>query len=135
MGRIKTAARLLRSQQGMTLIEIMVVVAILGMISTLVAVGYVRYLESSRVNGTKIQMQNLVQALDAYKVQYGSYPSTEEGFAVLQAKKVITRVPKDSWQNEFEYIRNSSSSFTIKSYGADGGAGGTENDADIILEQ
>ncbi len=126
-------ARLARSQRGMTLIEIMVVIAILGMMATIITVAYVRYLDQSKVDGTKIQMQNVVQALDAYKVQYGSYPSTEQGLQELVAKGVMPSMPTDKWDREFEYIRNNSSSYTLKSYGADGQAGGESFDEDIVI--
>ena len=133
MNRKSTAARLARSQRGMTLIEIMVVIAILGMMATIITVAYVRYLDQSKVDGTKIQMQNVVQALDAYKVQYGAYPTTEQGLQELVTKGVMPSLPKDKWDREFEYIRNNSSSYTIKSYGADGQAGGEGFDEDIVV--
>lgn len=126
-------AGLARSQRGMTLIEIMVVIAILGMMATIITVAYVRYLDQSKVDGTKIQMQNVVQALDAYKVQYGSYPSTEQGLQELVAKGVMPSLPTDKWDRELEYIRNNSSSYTMKSYGADGQAGGEGFDEDIVI--
>lgn len=133
MNRKKLAARLARNQRGMTLIEIMVVIAILGMMATIITVAYVRYLDQSKVDGTKIQMQNVVQALDAYKVQYGSYPTTEQGLQELASKGVMPSLPTDKWDREFEYIRNNSSSYTIKSYGADGQAGGESFDEDIVV--
>jgi general secretion pathway protein G len=117
----------------MTLIEIMVVIAILGMMATIITVAYVRYLDQSKVDGTRIQMQNVVQALDAYKIQYGSYPSTEQGMQELANKGVMPSLPKDKWDREFEYIRHNSSSYAIKSYGADGQAGGEGFDADIVV--
>lgn len=80
-------------------------------------------------------MQNLVQALDAYKIKNGHYPTTAEGLAILQAGKVIKKVPLDTWGNPFEYVRHSANSFTIKSFGADGVVGGQGNQADIITEQ
>ncbi len=127
------AAQRLASQRGMTLIEIMVVIAILGMMATIITVAYVRYLDQSKVDGTRIQMQNVVQALDAYKIQYGSYPSTEQGMQELANKGVMPSLPKDKWDREFEYIRHNSSSYAIKSYGADGQAGGEGFDADIVV--
>jgi general secretion pathway protein G len=123
------------SARGMTLIEIMVVVAILGIMATTITVMYVRYLESSKVDGTKIQMDNIQQALDAYKIQYGSYPTTEQGLQELVNKKVMPKLPKDKWDKEFEYIRNGSSSYTLKSFGADMAPGGEGNDADLVVEQ
>ncbi len=127
--------KLVRNQRGMTLIEIMVVIAILGMMATIITVAYIRFLDQSKVDGTKIQMHNVVQALDAYKIQYGSYPSTEQGLGELAAKGVMPSLPKDKWDWEFDYIRQSASSYSLKSYGADGAAGGSGFDEDIVLEQ
>jgi general secretion pathway protein G len=134
MTRNKLARRLARAERGMTLIEIMVVVAILGMMATVVTITFIRYLEQAKADTTKIQMQNLVQALDAYKIQNGSYPSTEQGLTELVTKQVIKSVPKDGWKKDFEYIRESSSKYTLKSYGADGVSGGEALDKDIFAE-
>ena len=129
------SARLLRYQKGMTLIEIMVVVAILGLVSTLITVAYLHHLEQVRIDATKVQLQNLAQALDIYKARNGTYPTTDEGLAMLQTKKAIKKVPLDAWGKNFDYTRNSSRSFTIKSYGPDGAEGGMDSDADIVFEQ
>ena len=127
--------RKLRSARGMTLIEIMVVIAILGIMATTVTVLFVRYLDRSKVDGTKIQMHNIVQALDAYKVTIGEYPSTQEGLQSLVSNNVMPSLPLDKWNREFEYIRQNSSSYTIKSFGADGQAGGEEFDADLVVPE
>jgi general secretion pathway protein G len=129
------ARSLARSRRGMTLIEIMVVIAILGMMATIITVAYIRYLDQSKVDGTNIQMHNVAQAMDAYKVQFGQYPTTEQGIQELVNKKVMPSLPKDKWDRDFEYIRNKSDSYTIKSYGSDGAAGGENFDKDLILEQ
>ncbi len=134
MTRNKLARRLARTERGMTLIEIMVVVAILGMMATVVTITFIRYLEQAKADTTKIQIQNLVQALDAYKIQFGSYPSTEQGLQELATKQIIKSVPKDGWKKDFEYIRESASKYTLKSYGADGVSGGEGLDKDIFAE-
>ncbi len=135
MNRFLKNSSLVADQRGMTLIEIMVVVAILGMMMTIITVAYVRYLDQSKVDGTKIQMANVVQALDAYKIQFGNYPTTEQGLQELVAKGVMKSLPTDKWEGELEYIRNSSTSYSIKSYGADAAAGGEGFDEDILSEQ
>jgi general secretion pathway protein G len=135
MTRERKLRRNWKGTRGMTLIEIMVVVAILGLMATTITVIYVRYLDQSRVDGTNIQMTNIQQALDAYKVTYSTYPTTEQGLQELVAKKVMPKLPKDKWDREFEYIRNKSDSYTLKSYGADGAAGGDGFDKDLVMEQ
>ena len=128
---LKTAAR---SQRGMTLIEIMVVIAILGLMATLITVFYVRQQDQARVDGTNIQMHNIEQAMDAYKIRFHSYPSTEEGIGVLVTKEIMKDMPKDMWGNEFQYVRHNARSYTLKSFGADGAAGGEGFDKDLLLE-
>lgn len=134
MTRNRLVRSIARAERGMTLIEIMVVVAILGMMATVVTITFIRYLEQAKADTTKIQIQNMVQALDAYKIQNGSYPSTEQGLQELVNKGVIKSVPKDGWKKDFEYIRESSSKYTLKSYGADGVPGGEGLDKDIFAE-
>jgi general secretion pathway protein G len=129
---IRSAAA--RSQHGMTLIEIMVVIAILGMMATLITVFYVRQQDQAKVDGTNIQMHNIEQALDAYKIRFQSYPSTEEGIQVLVSKEIMKDMPKDMWGNEFQYVRHNARSYTLKSFGADGSPGGEGFDKDLMLE-
>src|SRR3990167_1826175 len=106
----------LRGAKGMTLIEIMVVVAIIGGILAVVAVNVLDYFDESKVETTKIQMKNIESALDQFKRRNGFYPTTEQGLAALVEKPSVgkipenypkegylKKVPKDSWGNEFIY--------------------------------
>jgi general secretion pathway protein G len=113
----------------------MVVIAILGMMATLITVFYVRQQDQAKVDGTNIQMHNIEQALDAYKIRVGEYPSTEEGLQALVSKEVMKELPMDMWGKEFQYVRHNSRSYTLKSFGADGVAGGDGFDKDLALEQ
>ncbi|HUU03324.1 MAG TPA: type II secretion system major pseudopilin GspG [Myxococcota bacterium] len=124
-----------RDMRGMTLIEIMVVIAIMGMMATLITVFFVRQQEQAKVDGTKIQMHNIEEALDAFKIRAVSYPSTEEGLQILVTQGVMKSLPKDMWDNEFQYVRNNARSYSIKSFGADGASGGEGFDKDLTLEQ
>lgn len=135
MKRNRLVRKAARDVRGMTLIEIMVVIAIMGMMATLITVFFVRQQEQAKVDGTKIQMHNIEEALDAYKIRVGSYPSTEEGLQVLVSKGVMKDLPKDMWGNEFQYVRHNSRSYTVKSFGADGASGGEGFDKDLALEQ
>jgi len=118
----------------MTLIEIMVVIAIMGMMATLITVYFVKQQEQAKVDSTKIQMHNIEDALDAYKIKNGSYPSTEEGLQVLVTQEIMKELPKDMWGREFQYVRHGSRSYTLKSFGADGAPGGEGVDKDLELE-
>lgn len=132
---LKTLKGSASAQRGMTLVEIMVVIAILGMMGTLITVYFVKQQEIAKVDGTKIQMHNIKQALDTYKIKYGSYPSTEEGLEALISKEIMPELPRDMWEREFQYIRHNSRSYSLKSFGADGQAGGEGVDGDLIEEQ
>ena len=123
-----------RAQRGMTLIEIMVVIAILGMMATVVTVYFVGEQEKARKDSTKIQMHNIEQALDAYKIRYGSFPTTEEGLKALVDKEVMKDMPKDAWGNEFQYFSpgtHGENDYEIISLGRDGKEGGEDADADL----
>lgn len=134
MDRTNLPGKLVRRQRGMTLIEIMVVIAILGMMGTLITVYFVRQQEQAKVDGTNIEMNNVKQALDLFKIKFGAYPSTEESLQVLVNKELMEKLPKDMWGSEFHYVRHNSRSYTLKSFGADGEPGGEGVDKDLVLE-
>lgn len=142
----KRCAECLKNQAGMTLIEIMVVVAIIGSIAALVTVNVLDYLDESKVETTKIQISNVESALEQYKRRHGSYPSTEQGLDALVNKPTVGKVPdnypsdgylkavpQDGWGNDFVYYSPGVSGHKIEiiSYGADGEEGGDEMDADL----
>ncbi|MFO1462568.1 MAG: type II secretion system major pseudopilin GspG [bacterium] len=143
---LRGVAKIVRSQAGMTLIEIMVVVAIIGSIAALVTVNVLNYLDESKVETTKIQMKNIEGALDQYKRRHGTYPTTEQGLAALVSKPTtgkipdnyppdgyLKAVPKDGWGNDYVYTSPGSAGHKIEiiSYGGDGQEGGDGFDADI----
>ena len=143
---VKRSLELLKNQAGMTLIEIMVVVAIIGSIAALVTVNVLDYLDESKVETTKIQINNVESALEQFKRRHGFYPSTEQGLAALVEKPTVGKVPenypadgylkavpKDGWGNDFIYYSPGVAGHKIEiiSYGADGEEGGDEMDADL----
>lgn len=135
------------SQAGMSLIEIMVVLAIIGSVAAIVTVNVLDSLDESKVETTKITIKTLESALENYKRKMGSYPTTEQGLDALveapaglpEGKKYPKKgflkgdkIPKDAWGNNFEYASpGASGDFEITSLGADGAEGGDDYDADI----
>ncbi len=123
------------SQRGMTLIEIMVVITILGLIAAAVAVNVVGQLSEAKIKQAKADLHTLENCLDLYKVDKGRYPTTEEGLqAIVTAGKCKANI-KDPWQHEYVYLYPGQvhpDSFDIKSYGADGQPGGDGDNADIV---
>ena len=144
---VKDTARQLRhGQAGMTLIEIMVVITILGIIMTIVGINVVGQIDKSKVGATEIQIKELEQALTMYKVDHGKFPTTAEGLEALinppptkKGKQFPSylkseETPTDAWNNPFLYYSPGTSSnrdYEIISLGSDGAEGGEKTDADI----
>src|SRR3989338_1766209 len=136
------------NQQGMTLIEIMVVVTILGIIATLVTVNVMGRLDQAKVSAASTQIKNLETALDEFRRDNGFYPQTEQGLKALIEKPSSGRVPnsypkggylkgnqipRDPWSCEFVYYGPGihGNPYEITSLGADCQEGGEDADADI----
>ena len=92
-------------------------------------------LEEAKVANSEVQMKNIAQALDLYKVKFASYPTTEEGIKSLVDKEMLSKMPKDGWDNEFVYELVDPHTYKLKSLGADGKPGGEGSNMDIEHEQ
>jgi len=138
---VKAHAARRASERGMTLIEILVVLVILGLIATAVAVNVVGSAEKARVDRAKTDVQRIASdGVDAFKVMRGRYPSTEEGLKLLIDERFLKANSKegkllDPWQREYVYLYPGQAhpdGFDVKSYGADGQPGGDGENADIV---
>jgi general secretion pathway protein G len=123
-------------QRGMTLIEIMVVITIIGLVMGMVGVAVMRQLESAKKMTACNQIKEFEQALELYKLEKNQYPGTEEGLpALVTAKKLKgNSVPKDPWGKDYVYIfpgQHNSDGFDIMSYGGDGREGGSDTGEDL----
>ena len=138
----------MKNQKGFTLIEIMVVVIILGLLAGLVLPRILGQEEKAKVATAKVQIRSLEDALDAYKLDNGFYPTTDQGLDALIRKPEAgripdkwreggylkpARIPKDPWGKDFIYLSpgNENREYDIISYGADNEPGGEGNNADI----
>lgn len=135
------------NQRGFTLIELMVVIVILGILAGLIIPRIMGRPEEARRMKARVQIESIETALKLYKLDNGSYPSTEQGLqALVEAPSVGQlprawrdggylekgRVPKDPWDNEFIYLSpGANSDFDLISYGADGEPGGEDKDKDV----
>ncbi|MED5431705.1 MAG: type II secretion system major pseudopilin GspG [Pseudomonadota bacterium] len=130
------------AMSGFTLLEIMVVVAIIGLLAAVIVPNVIGQGEGAKVDLTKANMGKIVQQLDLYKFNNGSYPTSEEGLNALverpaSARKwpdggYLPRVPEDAWNNDYVYISPGvEGPFDLLSLGADGVEGGEGTDADI----
>jgi general secretion pathway protein G len=138
---VKLTAPARASARGMTLIEILVVLVILGLIATAVAVNVVGASEKARVDRAKTDVQRIASdGVEAFKVMRGRYPSTEEGLRLLIQERFLKANSSDGrlldpWQNEYVYLypgQTHPDAFDVKSYGADGQPGGEGENADIV---
>lgn len=129
-------------QDGFTLVELLVVLAIIALIAGLAAPQVLRYLGSARSDAAQAQIRNIESALELFYIDNLRRPTNEEGLAVLNAPTPELQARwngpylknadslKDPWGNSYIY-RVSESGVEILSYGRDGKAGGTGEDRDI----
>ncbi len=123
---------------GFTLTELMVVIAIIATLATIVGVTVFQHLEDAEWTTAQVQIVHLKDALMSYRIAFKRFPSEQEGGlrALIDNSKGkrfldAKRIPKDPWGNEYIYTLISGSEYLIVSYGADGVAGGIDNNADI----
>ena len=119
-----------RRARGMTLIEIIVVITILGVLMAAVGVAVIPQLEQAKVDTAKMDIQNIQNALKTYYAKKGNYPDTGVGLKALVDTQILDRIPTDPWQTEYVYMKEGSTPVII-SYGKDKAPGGAEGDADI----
>jgi general secretion pathway protein G len=119
-----------RRNRGMTLIEIMVVITILGLIAAAVGVAVIPKLEEAKQDTARLDIRNIQSAMKLYYTKKGSYPDTATGLKALVDTQNLERMPTDPWGREYVYM-NEGGKPVITSYGADGNAGGEGSDADI----
>lgn len=119
--------------KGMTLIEIIIVIALLATLMTIIATNVMQTAETAKEDQAKISMQTLAQALQMYRVHNYKYPTTEQGLNALVRDPGSTKRWRgpyveseqkllDPWQNRYEY-ESDGTVFRITSGGTDGQIG------------
>lgn len=133
------------SEKGMSLVEILIALTLMGIAGTFVAGKIYERLEQGQVDSAKIQLRNLADRVKEFKRFCSYYPTQDQGLDALIEKPTGGRecnryppgglidggkIPKDPWDFDFVYTSDGKS-FNIMSYGADGNEGGEGVDADL----
>ena len=120
-----------KSRRGMSLIEVMVVIAIILTLMGVIAIGVMAAFGDAQVQTTVITMGKVSERIEIYMLRKKKPPSTSEGLAELFAED--GGAPQDAWGNEIVYLSPGPGGqpYDLVSYGSDGQEGGTGNAADI----
>jgi general secretion pathway protein G len=136
-----------KHMSGMTLIEILVVLVLIGIVLGIVGGNFIGRGEKAKADAAKIEIGQIGQSLDLFKLEVGRYPSSQEGLQALIAQPPgvnnwngpywkKSTLPKDPWGNEYKYIApGQTGPYDIVSLGADGKEGGDGVNKDIVSGQ
>lgn len=129
-------------QSGFTLIELLVVLVILGLLAGLVGPNVLNQLGGAKTKTARLQIKDLEQAAEMYKLDVGRYPSNSEGLQALVEKPgdadgwngpyLKSGVPLDPWKQEYQYAYpGDNAEIDIYSLGQDGVEGGEGENSDV----
>ena len=131
------------NEKGMTLLEIMIVLVILGGLISVLATSVFGNFKKAKIRQAKLQISEYGKALDLYYTDCNQFPTNEEGLQALMKAPAtcpnwgpdpyLKKLAKDPWNGDFIYESNGNS-FTLKSLGSDHREGGTGDAADITSE-
>ena len=132
-----------RRQSGFTLIELMVVLAIIGVLAALIVPNVLGRADDARITAARTDVGNLMQALKLYRLDNQRFPTGEQGLNALILKPTtepvpgnwkpyLDKLPNDPWGRPYQYMNPGiKGEVDVLSFGADGKAGGEGNNADI----
>ncbi len=136
-----------RVRAAFTLIELLVVIAVIAILAAVVAPNLFRNVGDARTATAKTQIALFGTALESYRLENGTYPTTAQGLLALRERPTTDApatwrapylqkdVPLDPWGHPYVYLapgQHNPESYDLLSYGADGRAGGTGDNADIV---
>ncbi|PWE17115.1 type II secretion system protein GspG [Marinicauda salina] len=145
MSVCRSLARRRAAEAGFTLTEMMVVIAIIGLLSTVVVINVLPLLGTAREDKVRADLATLESSLTTFYATYGRFPTTDEGLEALVAppeedrisaryaeEGFIERLPEDPWGREYQYLfPGEQGRYDLYSLGADGRPGGEGDNADI----
>jgi len=134
-----------KRESGFTLIEVMVVVVILSILAAIVVPKIMGKPDEARITKVQSDIRSLSAALDLYRLDNFTYPSSDQGIEALvtapaglsngaryQEGGYIDRMPKDPWGNNYNYLQpGTHGTYDLYSFGADNAPGGEGVNADI----
>lgn len=138
-----------KKRNGFTLVELMVVIFILGLLTTIVVINVLPSQDRAMVQKAQADIATLGQALEMYRLDNLSYPSSSDGLQALVAPPAslattaryrqggyIKKLPDDPWGRPYQYDNpgRQGPGFDLYSLGADGAPGGEDDNADIYAE-
>jgi len=142
--RAGRASRIKSRVTGFSLIELIVVLVILGLLMTLVLPRFLNRADIARIDVAETQIKMLRGALQTYRLDLGTYPTTAQGLAALMSAPadfaeywrgpyLQDELPEDPWRNPYQYEApvDNLQGFVLYSFGADGVKGGEGDNADI----
>ena len=132
-------------QKGITLIEMMVVIVILGILGTIIFTRVSDRPEQARRTKATVEIRQLQTSLELYKLDNREFPTTEQGLSALvsvpstgtvpqnyPASGYMDKIPKDPWGNDYVYIcPGNHGDYDLESYGPDGEDGGEGKNEDV----
>lgn len=134
--------RMKKQQSGFTIVELLVVFAMIALLAGLVGPKVMKALGGAKSKTARIQIKNLEQGLEIFKLDVGRFPSSAEGLSALEGAPggatgwngpyMKSGLPKDPWGKDYMYkYPAEGGGFDLYSYGEDGASGGTGENADV----
>lgn len=122
-----TGCNLLKRNNGFTLVELLVVIVILAMLTSIAVPGYTIVKNRARESATKVELNNMAKSLEIYISENQSYPA-EDDFpdALIAAEIMESFIANDAWGTPYQYSSDSSS-YILKSFGVDKMNGGNND--------
>ena len=143
-GKINSAHR----NRGFSLLELLVVLLLLGAFAGIFAPKIFGQAEKAKQKAAKLEIDQIGQGLDLYKLEIGRYPTTQEGLQALMVAPAgvsnwngpylkSNTVPKDPWSTEYKFVSpgDQNRPYDIISFGSDGKEGGDGDGKDITSWQ